>query len=128
MAAHELIPSTDTQHVKCMSMGGESRPRVGDKGPKLTVDGRATSSAPVVVLRDDGQGQERGATVAVVSENAKVYPLGTFLRTDGRTWVTPYVTDANRLGLSYVCERLVPCQAAGPAPVPASGPARKVGE
>jgi len=134
MATLELLPSTDTQHVKCLSMGGEPRPRVGDKGPKLTVDGRATSSVPVVVLRADGTGQERGATLAVVSEYAKDYPLGTFLRSDGKTWLTPYVTDAGRLGLSYVCERLVPCQASAPAPTPPAAasptatPPRRVGE
>lgn len=126
-AGLELLLSTATHCVQCMSMGGEPRPRTGDKGPKLTVDGRPTSSVSVVVLRSDGDGQERNATLSVVTENAKAFPLGTFLRSDGRTWVTPYVTDGGRLGLSYVVERLVPCDAPAVASSAAAS-VRKAGE
>lgn len=103
-------------------MGGEPRPRQREDGtPKLAPDGRPTFSTGVVVARSDG-GQDRGITVAVVEPQE--YPLGTRLCPDGRAWVTPSVTDARRLGLSVIVERLVP--GADGAPAGAGSDRRKV--
>lgn len=87
---------------------------------KTSPDGRPTFASGVVVARDMG-GQDKGATIAVIEKPTKPWALGTALRAEGACWVTPYVTEANRLGLSFTVERLVPVvAAAAPAPKPVS--------
>jgi hypothetical protein len=62
-----------------------------------------------VIARDDG-GVDRSVTIAVVEPTK--FPLGLAVRPDGKCWLTPYVTDSQRLGISIVCERLVPIKVA----------------
>lgn len=93
-------------HIISLGMPEVGRTRVNAEGqPKLSPDGRVTHSTGVVAAREDG-GQDRGITIAVI--DYKPFPMGTPLRMDGGVWVTPYVTDAKRQGLSFICERLVP--------------------
>jgi hypothetical protein len=130
MAVVQCQPSTAAKPTFiAMAMGGDPKPRAKEDGTlKVSLGGEPTSSIQVVVLRADGQGQERFTSVAVYTANAQVFPLGTFLRPEGAVQVTPYVTDSNRLGLSYVVERLVPCPSPIPASVSEPAPSRKAGE
>ena len=111
MATYEITPSAAAQIV-AMSMGGAARPRLREGVAKLSPDGRPTFASGVVVAREDGQGQERGVSIAVIEST--VLPMGALVRPDGKTWVTPYVTDAGRVGVSIVTERLVAAKPARP--------------
>ncbi len=93
-----------------LAMGGDLRPRMKGDQPKCAPNGKPTFSSGVVVAREDG-GVDRGATISVIEPPAAPWLLGTPLRAAGACWVTPYVTDANRQGLSYTVERLVPVSA-----------------
>lgn len=107
---------TADQVPQAVSLGGtdELRARQGEREgrvvPKLSVDGRPTFASGVVVARETG-GQEKGVTIAVIETPTKPWSLGQALRAEGKCWVTPYVTDTNRQGLSFVVERLVPVDA-----------------
>lgn len=107
MAVYELSPLA-LLRTAALAMGGEMRPRLKEGVPKLSPDGRPTYASGVVVARDDG-GVDRNVTIAVI-ELGK-FPLGMAVRPDGKAWLTPYVTDAQRLGISIVCERLIPVKA-----------------
>ena len=107
--------------ISALSLGGEPRPRADESGvPKLSPDGRPTYSTGVVVARETG-GIDRGITISVIEP--EVFPLGTVVRVDGRTWLTPYVQDSGgraSIGKSFVCERLV-AVTSSPARIPTKG-------
>ncbi|GLK16923.1 hypothetical protein GCM10017602_14050 [Herbiconiux flava] len=105
MAILKLESRWASENLRALSLGGEVRPRLNDSGvPKLAPNGKPTFSTGVVVARADG-GQDRGVTISVTEP--VVLQLGAALRPDGDVWVTPYETNG-RVGLSIICERLVP--------------------
>lgn len=91
-----------------LSMGVEDfRARMRGDDPKTAPNGRPTFTSGVVVTRDGG-GADRSASIAIIEKPTVPWPLGTPLRAEGDCWLTPYVTNDNRQGLSFVVTKLVP--------------------
>ena len=106
-----VFPTNPSAVPTCLGMGTPvpTAPRTRADGTvRTSPEGESTYSTGVVVTRPDG-GMDRGASIAVIEPAA--YQLGQPLRAEGRAYVTPYVTDAGRLGLSFLVERLVPVEA-----------------
>ena len=107
MTTYKLADES-VRSIKGIAFGQEPRPRTSQDGsPKLSPDGRVTYSTGVQVARPDG-GIDKGITIAVIEPTK--FSLGTVVRADGDTWLTPYVQDNGgrpSTGQSIVCERLV---------------------
>ena len=99
--------------------GGDLRERLDFKSEqaKLSPSGKPTFRSGADVRRDGGFGGfDHNASIAVCEEPKEPWPFGTVLTAEGDAWVTPYVTDGNRQGLSFVVDRLVPSAPTPPAP------------
>ena len=112
-----IFTIADTSEIPdLLSMGREEliQRTTKEGAPKLSPDGRPTFSTGVAAIREGG-GQDQGVTVAVIEVPKTPWPLGAALRAEGKAWLTPYVNQQGRQGLSFVVERLVPAK---PAAVP----------
>lgn len=101
-----------SERFRAVSLGmrsaAEIQPRAKEGGAlKLAPSGKPTYPSGVVVMRDDGSGQDRSVTIAVC-EYAEFPPL-TNLVTDGDTWITPYESNG-RVAISVIAERLIPAE------------------
>lgn len=77
---------------------------------KKSQDGRTIHTTRKAMLWMDENGEEvRDLSVAVI-ETAEVKAMGR-VRIAGKTWITHYIKDGRRLGVSIVAERLEPVKA-----------------
>jgi hypothetical protein len=105
-----------SQRLVVLGSGGVPKPRLDrDTGAvKLSPDGRPTYSSGTTALVMDEDGElvpSRGTMSVHVIEPAEKYGKNAIepvaFMTDGRTWITPYVSNS-WTAYSVVCERLIP--------------------
>lgn len=93
----------------------EMRPKTDGAGsPKLSADGHPIFGVPGLDCQANGR-RENNVTVGVLTP-ADV-PAGRPVALSGAVWLTHYTTEAGRMGLSIVAERLVDAASVRPVSV-----------